>query len=75
MRARHAGVWSGKQLDPEALREMLDASITRLTGLEEAKSAWQALFAPDEEIAIKVNAFPTASSGPMWRSWRRSPGA
>ena len=57
VRVRHAGVWSGKQLNPKSIREMLDASITKLTGLEDAKSAWQALFAPNEEIAIKVNAF------------------
>jgi hypothetical protein len=57
VRARHAGVWSGKQLNPKAIREMLDASITKLTGLKDAKAAWQALFAPDEQIAIKVNAF------------------
>ncbi len=53
----HAGVWSSKQLAPKAIREMLDASITKLTGLKDAKAAWQALFRPDEQIAIKVNAF------------------
>jgi len=57
VRARHAGVWSGKQLASRAVREMLDASITKLTGLQDAKTAWQALFAPNEQIAIKVNAF------------------
>jgi hypothetical protein len=65
----HAGVWTGTPteladsaeenplLAPEALREMLDASITELTGLDKARDAWAVLFSPDERIAIKVNAF------------------
>lgn len=55
--ARHAKVWSGERLSPKAIREMLDASITRLTGLADAHTAWQALFRPEERIALKVNAF------------------
>lgn len=53
----HGGAWEGGDLVPGALRQMLDASITALTGLNDARQAWQALFAPDERIAIKVNAF------------------
>lgn len=53
----HAGVWSGDNLMPNAVRQMLDASITRLTGLNDAREAWRALFDPGERIAIKVNAF------------------
>ncbi len=53
----HAGVWSGDELVPNAVRQMLDASITRLTGLDDAREAWRALFDPGERIAIKVNAF------------------
>jgi hypothetical protein len=55
--AHHAGVWDGESLVPGALRQMLDASITDLTGLNDAREAWAALFRPDERIAIKVNAF------------------
>ena len=51
------GVWSDKNLVPGALRKMLDASITRLTGLNDAREAWAALFKPGERIAIKVNTF------------------
>jgi hypothetical protein len=65
----HAGVWTGTPtettpvtsaadnalLSPEALREMLDVSITELTGLDDAREAWSLLFSPDERIAIKVN--------------------
>jgi hypothetical protein len=57
VQARHAGVWSGDALVPGALRQMLDASITALTGQNDARQAWAALFAPDERVAIKVNAF------------------
>jgi hypothetical protein len=57
IRARHSGVWAGKKLERKAIRQMLDASITKLTGLNDAKEAWAALFKPTEKIAIKVNAF------------------
>ena len=59
----HSGVWSGNTLQPEALKQMLDASITRLTGLTDALAAWQALFTPAERIAIKVN---TLQYGLFW---------
>lgn len=55
--ARHAGVWDGGMLVPKAIRQMLDASITKLTGLDDADVAWAALFDPNEQIAIKVNTF------------------
>jgi len=57
VRARHAGVWNGDALVPEAIRQMLDASITELTGLSDARQAWAVLFDSTERIAIKVNAF------------------
>ena len=57
IQTHHAGVWSDKTLVPDALRQMLDASITKLTGLNDARQAWAALFKPGERIAIKVNAF------------------
>jgi uncharacterized protein (DUF362 family) len=34
---------------------MLDVSVAKLTGLEEARDAWEVLFSPDERVAIKVN--------------------
>ena len=55
VRIRHSGVWNGDNLSPEALGQMLDAAITRLTGLPDADTAWQALFDPSERIALKVN--------------------
>jgi uncharacterized protein (DUF362 family) len=57
----HAGVWAGENLTPAALREMVDDSITNLTGLADAKEAWAALFKPAERIAIKVNAFQNST--------------
>jgi len=60
VRASHAGVWSGKNLAPGAVRQLLDASITRLTGLNDAKTAWAALFRPHERVAIKVNTIDTS---------------
>lgn len=54
----HAGVRDGDALVPEAIREMLDASITALTSLKDASEAWAALFDPSERIAIKVNTIP-----------------
>jgi hypothetical protein len=59
----HAGVWDGDKLLPEAIRQMLDASITKLTGLNDAREAWMALFDPGERIAIKVN---TIRSSQHW---------
>jgi hypothetical protein len=55
VQTHHAGVWDGGNLQPNAIRQMLDASITRLTGLNDAHAAWAALFAPGERIALKVN--------------------
>ena len=51
------GVWQGESVDPAAVRKLLDKSILALSGLSDVKAAWQALFQPDEKIAIKVNAF------------------
>lgn len=55
VQTHHAGAWSGDALSPEALGQMLDASITKLTGLNDAGAAWKALFDPGERIALKVN--------------------
>lgn len=57
VQTHHAGAWSEKTLVPGALRQMLDASITKLTGLNSTRDAWAALFKPGERIAIKVNTF------------------
>jgi hypothetical protein len=52
-----AGVWDGDTLSPAVLRRMLDASVTKLTGVSDAHGAWAKLFSPTDRIAIKVNTF------------------
>ena len=59
----HAGVWDSDALVPEAIRQMLDGSITELTGLNDASEAWASLFDPGERISIKVN---TIQSSDFW---------
>jgi uncharacterized protein (DUF362 family) len=59
--SHHAGAWAGEKLSPAALREMVDDSITNLTGVADSKEAWAALFKPTERIAIKVNAFQNST--------------
>jgi uncharacterized protein (DUF362 family) len=54
-RTRHTGVWQGEELSTNAIDQMLDATITQLTGLNNAHQAWSILFDPGEWIAIKVN--------------------
>ncbi|MCP4542838.1 MAG: DUF362 domain-containing protein [Chloroflexi bacterium] len=61
--ARHASVWDDDILVPEAIRQMLDSSITTLTGLNDPGKAWATLFDPGERIAIKVN---TINSSNFW---------
>ncbi len=61
VRVHHAGAWDGDKLVPDALRQMLDAGITRLTGINDAHQAWAALFSPAERIAIKVNTIMSSS--------------
>lgn len=57
----HHGVWDGDNLMEDAIRQMLDTSITHLTGQNDAGQAWASLFAPQERIAIKVNVLSSSS--------------
>jgi len=61
VQVHHAGVWDGDNLVEDAIRQMLDASITQLTGQNDAGQAWASLFAPQERIAIKVNVLSISS--------------
>lgn len=76
----HQGVWEGDTLQVGALRLMLDACITRLTGLADATSAWQALFAPTSGSRSRSTPGSMADSGHMfpwswpWRNACRRPG-
>jgi uncharacterized protein (DUF362 family) len=62
VRTHHSGVWNGGTPSPDVLSQMLDASISKLTGLNDAAAAWKALFDPGENIVIKVNTFPGSSA-------------
>jgi hypothetical protein len=75
VQAHHAGVWTdiprggrgdNDLLVPEALRQMLDAAVTELTSLADAREAWAALFSPDERVAIKVNTLGFSGVAPFW---------
>jgi hypothetical protein len=57
VKTRGEGVWEGDALSPAVVRRMLDSSITKLTGMSDARAAWAVLFSPDDKVAVKVNAF------------------
>ncbi len=59
----HSSVWSDDALQPAVLAQMLDASITKLTGLNDPLSAWKALFHPKEKIAVKINTISGSITG------------
>ena len=67
VQAHHAGVWNVDVLEPGAIRQILDAAIARLTGLEDPSVAWGVLFDADERIAVKVNTIAGS------RHWTRIP--
>ncbi len=43
---------------------MLDASLAKMTGLDDAGAAWKSLFKPHERVAIKVNSIVHGSTHP-----------
>jgi len=53
---RHAGASSSvDDIAADVVKQMLDAAIIELTGIDDAQKAWHTLFDPIERIAIKVN--------------------
>jgi len=64
VRTAYPGACDGEDLVPKALRQMLDASVTELTGLEKARDAWAVLFSPDERVAIKTNSIRGGATHP-----------
>jgi len=61
----HEGVWSGDQIVDNVVFEMLDAAMVQLTGLNDALSAWQVLFDPQETVGIKVNTISRYTTTPQ----------
>jgi hypothetical protein len=59
----HSGVWSNDVLQPAVLTQMLDASITKLTGMADPIEAWKSIFHPKEKIAIKINTIVGSITG------------
>ena len=64
VRTAHSGAWEGEDLVPDALRQMLDASIAQLTGLKKPSDAWEVLFSADEKVAIKTNSIRGGATHP-----------
>lgn len=52
---RHSGVWTGSELDPDVVCQMLDAGVSTLTGVSDALAVWRTLFDPGERVLLKVN--------------------
>jgi hypothetical protein len=53
---RHAGACSSPDdIATDPVKQMLDAAIVELTGIDDAQRVWRTLFDPTERIAIKVN--------------------
>jgi len=53
---RHAGACSDPDnIATDAVRQMLDAAIAELTGIDDPQRAWRTLFDSTERIAMKVN--------------------
>lgn len=61
----HAGVLDGDQVRVPVVLQMLDAAITQLTGIGDARAAWRALFDPGEVIGIKVNTISRYTTSPQ----------
>ncbi len=48
-------VWEDDRLDADAVGEMLDQAMVKLTGRDTAKEAWRDFVLPDNIVGIKIN--------------------
>ncbi len=48
-------LWVNDRLDEEAVGELLDQAMIKLTGRDSAKEAWRAIVFPDDIVGIKIN--------------------
>lgn len=48
-------VWDGDRLDEEAVSELIDQAMMKLTGRASAKEAWRDIVLPDDIVGIKIN--------------------
>ena len=54
-------VWENDQLDEDAVSELMDQAMMKLTGRSSAKEAWRDIVLPDDIVGIKIN--PLAGPG------------
>ena len=48
-------VWDGDRLQEDAVGELLDQALMKLTGRDSAKEAWRDIVLPDDIVGIKIN--------------------
>ena len=48
-------VWENDQLNEEAVSELMDQAMMKLTGRSSAKEAWRDIVLPDHIVGIKIN--------------------
>ena len=48
-------VWDGDRLDEDAVSELVDQAMMKLTGRDSAKEAWRDIVLPDDIVGIKIN--------------------
>ena len=48
-------VWDGDRLDEDAVSELMDQAMMKLTGRASAKEAWRDIVLPDDIVGIKIN--------------------
>ena len=48
-------VWENDQLNEEAVSELMDQAMMKLTGRTSAKEAWRDIVLPDDIVGIKIN--------------------
>ena len=61
---QHNGASAGDEIQRTVVLEMLDAALVELTGINDALTAWRALFDPGERIALKVNTISRYTTSP-----------
>ena len=60
-------VWDGDRLDEDAVSELMDQAMMKLTGRSSAKEAWRDIVLPDDIVGIKINPLggPELSTHPI----------
>ena len=48
-------VWEDDRLNEEAVSELIDGAMMKLTGRDSAKEAWRDVVLPDDTVGIKIN--------------------